>query len=186
MTASQLNAGFGGNRVLRDGNGPSALARFDRDVLTQPGVTHVIILEGINDIGQARDSPSPSATELIAAHKLLIERAHARGIKAFGATLTPFEGANYWTAEGEGKRQALNEWIRTGKAYDAVFDFDAAVRDPDRPTKLLARYDPGDHLHLNAAGYQAVANAIDLTAFAFAVSGRGPRAWRDFAVGQKV
>jgi len=165
MRMAVLNAGFGGNRVLRDVNGPSALARFDRDVLAQPGVTHLIVLEGINDIGQARENASPSAADLIAAHKQMIERAHARGIKALAATLTPFEGANYWTAEGEAKRQALNEWIRTSKAYDAVFDFDAAVRDPNRPAKLLAQYDPGDHLHLNAAGYQAVANAIDLSAF---------------------
>ena len=160
-----LNAGFGGNRVLRDVNGPSALARFDRDVIAQPGVTHLIVLEGINDIGQARENASPSAADLIAAHGQMIERAHAAGIRVFGATLTPFEGANYWTAEGEAKRHALNEWIRTSKAYDAFFDFDAAVRDPERPTKLLTQFDPGDHLHLNAAGYQAVANAIDLTVF---------------------
>ena len=165
MRLAVLNAGFGGNRVLTEGNGPAALARFDRDVLSQPGVTHVIVLEGINDIGQARQNASPGAADLIAAHKQMIDRAHARGLKIFGATLTPFEGANYWTAEGEAKRQALNEWIRAGKAYDAVFDFDAAVRDPNRPTRALAQYDPGDHLHLNAAGYQAVANAIDLTVF---------------------
>jgi lysophospholipase L1-like esterase len=157
-----VNAGIGGNRVLNEGNGPSALARFDRDVIAQPGVTHVIVLEGINDIGQARQNPSPSAVDLIAAHTQMIERAHARGLRIYGATLTPFEGANYWTPEGEAKRQALNEWIRTSKAYDAVFDFDAAVRDPAHPAKTLAQYDPGDHLHLNAAGYQAVANTIDL------------------------
>jgi lysophospholipase L1-like esterase len=160
-----LNAGIGGNRVLNDGNGPSALARFDRDVIAQPGVTDVIVLEGINDIGQARQNASPSAADLIAAHKQMIERAHARGLRIYGATLTPFEGAAYWTPEGEAKRRQLNDWIRTGNAYDAVFDFDAAVRDPDQPTKTLARYDSGDHLHLNAAGYQAMANAIDLTRF---------------------
>jgi lysophospholipase L1-like esterase len=165
MRTAVLNAGIGGNRVLTVGNGPQALARFDRDVITQPGVTHVIVLEGINDIGQARENGSPSAADLIAGHKQMIERAHAAGIRIFGATLTPFEGANYWTPEGEAKRQALNEWIRTSQAYDAVFDFDAAVRDPNRPTRVLAQYDPGDHLHLNAAGYQAVANAIDLTFF---------------------
>jgi lysophospholipase L1-like esterase len=165
MRMAVLNAGFGGNRVLRDVNGPSALARFDRDVISQPGVTHLIVLEGINDIGQARENASPGAADLVAGHRQMIERARASGIRVFGATLTPFEGANYWTAEGEAKRQALNEWIRTGKAYDAVFDFDAAVRDPNRPAKLLAQYDPGDHLHLNAAGYQAVANAIELTWF---------------------
>jgi lysophospholipase L1-like esterase len=157
-----LNAGIGGNRVLNEGNGPSALARFDRDVIAQTGVTHVIVFEGINDIGQGRQNASPSAADLIGAHKQMIERAHARGIKVYGATLTPFEGANYWTSVGEAKRQALNEWIRTSKAYDAVFDFDAAVRDPNHPTKTLAQYDSGDHLHLNAAGYEAVANIIDL------------------------
>jgi lysophospholipase L1-like esterase len=160
-----LNAGIGGNRILRDGNGPSALARFDRDVIAQPGVTHVIVLEGINDIGQGGRNPSPTAADLIGAHTQMIERAHAHGVLIFGATLTPFEGANYWTPEGEAKRQALNEWIRTSRAYDAIFDFDAAVRDPDHPTRTLFNYDPGDHLHLNAAGYQAVANTIDLTLF---------------------
>jgi lysophospholipase L1-like esterase len=160
-----LNAGIGGNRLLNDGVGPGALARFDRDVIAQAGVTHVIVLEGINDIGQGRQNASPSAADLIGAHKQMIERAHARGIKIYGATLTPFEGARYWTPEGEAKRQALNEWIRTSRAYDAVFDFDAAVRDPNHPTKTLAQYDPGDHLHLNAAGYKAVASTIDLTLF---------------------
>ena len=165
ITMAVLNAGIGGNRVLTEGNGPSALARFDRDVLAQPGVTDVIVLEGINDIGQARANPSPSAADLITAHRQLVERARGRGLRIYGATLTPFEGANYWTPEGEAKRQQLNEWIRTGKAYDAVFDFDAAVRDPEHPTKTQARYDPGDHLHLNAAGYEAVAATIDLALF---------------------
>jgi lysophospholipase L1-like esterase len=160
-----LNAGIGGNRVLSEGNGPSALARFDRDVIAQPGVTHVIVLEGINDIGQAGRNPSPSADDLIAGHKQLIERAHARDLKIVGGTLTPFEGAAYWTAEGEAKRQALNHWIRTSRAYDAVVDFDAAVRDPDRPARVHARYDSGDHLHLNVRGYEALANAIDLDLF---------------------
>ena len=165
VTTAVVNAGIGGNRVLLEGNGPAALARFDRDVLAQPGVTDVIVLEGINDIGQARQQPSPGAADLIAAHKQLIERAHAHGLRIFAATLTPFEGANYWTAEGEAKRRQLNEWIRTGKAYDGFFDFDAAVRDSDHPTKAQARFDPGDHLHLNAAGYEAMANAIDLAVF---------------------
>jgi lysophospholipase L1-like esterase len=160
-----LNAGIGGNRVLNEGNGPSALARFDRDVIAQTGVTHVIVLEGINDIGQARQNASPGAADLIAGHRQMIARAHARGLKIYGATLTPFEGANAWTAEGEAKRQALNAWIRTSRMYDGVLDFDAAVRDPENPTKLRAQYDPGDHLHLNAAGYQAVANAVDLSLF---------------------
>lgn len=157
-----LNAGIGGNRILNDGTGPSALSRFERDVLSQPGVTHVVVLEGINDIGQARRNATPGAAELIAAHREMIDRARARGLRIFGATLTPFEGAGYWTAEGEAKRQALNEWIRTSRAYDAVFDFDAAVRDPSRPTTVLGKYDAGDRLHLNAAGYEALANAVDL------------------------
>jgi len=160
-----LNEGIAGNRVLGDGAGVSALARFDRDVLVQTGVTHVIVLEGINDIGLARDNPSPSAADLIAAHKQLIERAHARGLKIFGATVTPFEGSFYWTSVGEAKRQAINDWIRTSKAYDGVVDFDAAVRDPASPTKIQQQYNPGDNLHMNDAGYQAMADAVDLALF---------------------
>ena len=155
-----LNQGIAGNRVLGDGAGVSALARFDRDVLAQGGVTHVIVMEGINDIGRM-----VAAGDVIAAHQQLIERAHARGLKIFGATLTPFEGAAYWTKEGEVKRQALNDWIRTSKVYDGVVDFDAAVRDPNAPTKLQPQFNPGDNLHLTDAGYQAMANAIDLALF---------------------
>jgi lysophospholipase L1-like esterase len=157
-----LNEGIAGNRVLADGAGVSALARFDRDVLAQPGATHVIVLESINDIGLARTNPSPSAADLIGAHRQMIERAHARGLRIYGATLTPFEGAAYWTKEGEAKREAVNEWIRTGKAYDGVIDFDAAVRDPSNPTRILPQYNPGDNLHMNDAGYQTMANVIDL------------------------
>ena len=160
-----LNAGIAGNRVLLDNAGPNALARFERDVLSQTGVTHVIVMEGINDIGQARANPLPSAADLINAHRQLILRAHARGLKIYGATLTPFEGAGYFTAEGEAKRAALNEWIRTGKEYDGVIDFDAAVRDPNQPTKFIAQYQSGDNLHPSDAGYQAMANAIDLSLF---------------------
>lgn len=157
-----LNAGIGGNRVLSDGNSVSALARFDRDVLAQTGATHVVVMEGINDIGFARENPSPTAEDLIAGHMQLIARAHARGLTIYGATLTPFEGANYWTPEGEEKRQALNEWIRTSGAYDGVIDFDEVLRDPSQPTKSLPEFDPGDHLHPNDAGYEAMANAVDL------------------------
>ena len=160
-----LNAGISGNQVLGDGAGVSALARFDRDVLMQTGVTHVIIMEGINDIGLARTNPNPSAADLIAGHKQLIERARTRGLKVYGATLTPFEGAAYWTAEGEAKRQALNEWIRTSKAYDAVIDFDQVTRDPAAPTKFLPAYDSGDHLHPGDAGYKAMGEAVDLKLF---------------------
>ena len=160
-----MNAGIAGNRVLLDNAGPNALARFDRDVLSQTGVTHVIVMEGINDIGQARANPLPSAADLIGAHRQLIVRAHARGLKIYGATLTPFEGAAYFTSEGEAKRAALNAWIRTGKEYDGVIDFDAAVRDPNQPTKFLAQYQSGDNLHPSDAGYQAMANAVDLSLF---------------------
>jgi lysophospholipase L1-like esterase len=160
-----LNEGIAGNRVLADGAGVSALARFDRDVLAQTGATHVVVLESINDIGLGRSNPTPTVADLIAGHRQLIERAHSRGLKIFGATLTPFEGAAYWTMEGEAKRQAVNEWIRTGKAYDGVIDFDAAVRDPAAPTKLLPQYNPGDNLHMNDAGYEAMANAVDLALF---------------------
>jgi lysophospholipase L1-like esterase len=160
-----LNEGISGNRVLLDNAGPNLVARFDRDVLAQSGVTHVIVLEGINDIGQARANPEPSAADLIAAHRQLIARAHAHGLRIYGATLTPFQGAAYWTPEGEAKRAALNEWIRTGKEYDGVIDFDAAVRDPSQPTKFLAQYQSGDNLHPNDAGYQVMANAIDLSLF---------------------
>jgi lysophospholipase L1-like esterase len=160
-----LNAGIGGNRVLSYGGSVSALARFERDVLALPGVTHVIVMDGINDIGAAGANSSPSAADLIAGHRQLITRAHAFGLKIYGATLTPFEGAFYWTPQGEAKRLALNEWIRTSKEYDAVLDFDAVTRDPNAPTKILQRFDPGDHLHPNVAGYQAMANSIDLSLF---------------------
>jgi lysophospholipase L1-like esterase len=160
-----LNAGISGNRVLGDGAGVSALARFDRDVLMQTGVTHVVVLEGINDIGIARSNPSPSAEDLIAGHKQLIERARARGLKIYGATLTPYEGAAYYTPEGEAKRQALNNWIRTSKAYDGVIDFDMISRDPAAPTKFLPAYDSGDHLHPGDAGYKAMGDAVDLALF---------------------
>jgi lysophospholipase L1-like esterase len=161
-----LNAGIAGNRVLTDAVfnvGVNALARFERDVISQTGVTHVIVMEGINDIGTARQNPTPAAADLIAAHRQLIERAHARGLRILGATLTPFEGAAYFTQEGEAKRQAMNSWIRTGNAYDGVIDFDMVTRDPNQPTRFKAEYDSGDHLHPNDAGYLAMGNAVDLT-----------------------
>ena len=160
-----VNGGIGGGRVLEDGVGPSALARFDRDVLAQPGVTLVTVLEGINDIGAGGANASPTVAELIAGHRQMIDRAHARGLRIYGATLTPFEGAAYWTPEGEAKRQALNTWIRTSGAYDAVLDFAAAVQDSERPTRSRAEYDSGDHLHPSPAGYAAMANSIDLKLF---------------------
>ena len=172
-----LNMGIGGNRVLSEGAVPAgsdvravgaginALARFERHVLSHPGVTHVIVLEGINDIGNARQNPTPTAEDLIAGHKQLIDQAHARGLKIYGATLTPFWGAAYYTEVGEAKRQALNEWIRNGKAYDGVIDFDKATRDPSDPKKFLEKYDSCDYLHPGDAGYKAMADAIDLALF---------------------
>jgi lysophospholipase L1-like esterase len=137
-----LNAGIGGNRVLSEGTYGAGI-----NALSQTGVTHIIFMEGINDIGNARQNPTPTAEDLIAGHKQLIERAHARGLKIFGATLTPFWGAAYYTEVGEAKRQTLNDWIRTGKAYDGVVDFDKATRDPSDPKKLLPAYDSCDRLH---------------------------------------
>lgn len=165
-----VNAGIAGNRVLHDlgGFGVNALARLEVDVLSLAGVTHIVVLEGINDIGMG-GSLAPevvSSDEIIAGHLQLISRAHARGLKIYGATLTPFEGAFYYSPEREVKRQAVNQWIRTSGAYDAVIDFDAATRDPNQTT----RFRPGfseDNLHLTDAGYEAMANAIDLALFDF-------------------
>ncbi len=166
-----LNQGIGGNRILRDGTGPNALARFDEDVLSPAGVRWLIVLEGINDIGQgARLNANPenavTAAELIAAQRQMIERAHLRGIKVMGATLTPYGGAAYGSEKGEGIRDAVNTWIRTGGAFDAVVDFEAATRDPNNPKQFRAEFDSGDHLHPSDAGYQAMADAIDLAIFA--------------------
>ena len=163
-----LNAGIAGNRVLSEGvftAGINALARFEADVLTQSGVTHVLVLEGINDIGNARQNATPTAEDIIAGHRQLIERARASGLNVIGATLTPFWGAAYYTDVGEAKRQAVNQWIRTSGAYDAVVDFDQATRDPNDPRKFRAEFDSCDHLHPNDAGYRAMAAAIDLAVF---------------------
>jgi len=166
------NQGIGGNRLLGSGEGDfafagiSALARFERDVLAQPGVSHLIVLEGINDIGlpAAMGTPdqAPGADQLVAALRQLAERARAHGIAPIGGTITPFAGAMYFTPEGEATRQAVNRWIRAGGAFAGVVDFDAAVRDPAQPARLLPAFDPGDHLHPNDAGYRAMAEAVDL------------------------
>ncbi len=157
-----LNSGISGNRLLTDAgaSGDSALARFDRDVLSRPGVRTVVLLEGINDIGNSRGAVEPE--QLIAVYRQFIERAHSAGITVVGATLTPFEGAGYYTEEGEADRQAVNEWIRNSGEFDAVVDFDAVLRDPEHPSRILPDYDPGDHLHPNDAGFAAMAAAVDL------------------------
>jgi len=162
-----VNQGISGNRVLSDGAGVSALARFDRDVLAQPGVQWLIVMEGINDIGLGARAAADAVTadDLIAAHKQIIERAHMRGIKVIGATLTPFAGAAYYSNEGEAIRTALNDWIRTSKAYDAVIDFDTATRDPENPKQIRPAWNIRDHLHPNDAGYKAMADAFDLSIF---------------------
>jgi lysophospholipase L1-like esterase len=162
-----LNLGIAGNRVLTDGAGPNAEARCDRDVLTQTSATHVIVLEAINDIGFENFFPDQavSADAIIAGHRQLIARAHARGLTIIGATLTPVEGSAYFAPATEAKRQAVNAFIRTSGAYDAVIDFDLVTRDPGQPTRILPAFDSGDHLHPSDAGYQAMANAIDLRLF---------------------
>jgi len=172
-----VNAGIGGNRILHDAAsnvrfGVNALARFDRDVLAVPGVRYLIVLEGINDLGHAGSSApegeSVTAEDLIAGLRQIIERAHQKGILVFGATLTPFDGTpfkGYFTPEKEQRRKALNQWIRTGKAFDGVIDFEKAVRDPASPDKMLPAYDGGDHLHPGDAGYKAMGEAIDLSLF---------------------
>jgi lysophospholipase L1-like esterase len=168
MSLAVVDQGIGGNRILHDLTGPNALERFDRDVLAQTGVGYVTVLLGINDIGHSTTGTPPqpvTADELIAGHKQMIERAHAMGLRIVGCTLTPYEGASYFSPEGETKREAINEFIRHGGAYDGAIDFDAATRDPQHPTKFLPTYDSGDHLHPNDAGYQAMANAIDLSLF---------------------
>ncbi len=160
-----VNMGIGGNGIF-NGLGPSALARFDRDVLNQSGVRWVIVFEGVNDIGTGPDSGSPAlATNLIAAYTQFISKAHARNMLAYGATITPFGGNTYYTTAHEAARQTVNAWIRTNNLYDAFLDFDFIVRDQVTKTNLLSTYDSGDHLHLNPAGYQALADSINLTLF---------------------
>ncbi len=160
-----LNAGITGNRLLHDMDGSNALARLDRDVLVQSGARYLIVLLGINDIG------FPGAVtpeQVIAAHRQIIVRARAMGLKVYGGTLTPFQAfmpGLYYTDVGEAQRQVVNQWIRTSKAYDAVIDFDKAIRDPGNPSRILPAFDSGDNLHPNDAGYKAMADAINLTLF---------------------
>jgi len=180
-----VNEGIAGNRLLNDCFipsagcfGVSALARFDRDVLALPGVTHIVLLEGLNDIGfpgaklgrgyLADPTNICTAEDLIDAYRQLISRAHSHGIKVIGATINPFEGvivSGYYSESKEVTRQAVNKWIRTSGSFDGMIDFDAILRDPDHPSRLLPRFASKDHLHPNDDGYRAMADAIDLALF---------------------
>lgn len=179
-----VNEGIAGNRLLSDGSGVSAgfgisgLARFDRDALALPAVTHIVLLEGVNDIGfpgaklggsyLADPAEVRTAEDLINAYRQLIGRAHAHGVKVIGATISPCEGfaiPGYYSESKEAVRQAVNRWIRTSGSFDAVIDFDAVLRDPDHPSRLLPRFASPDHLHPNDDGYQAMADAVDFAFF---------------------
>ena len=168
------NQGIGGNHLLIDGLGPSALARFDRDVLAPSGVRWLIVFEGVNDLGGlARDGEVPAADHaafiqrVIAAYQQLIARAHAHGLQVYGATITPYVGSAYYHPGplSEADRQAVNKWIRTPGNFDAVIDFDSITRDPQHPDQLLPAYDCGDHLHPSPAGFKAMADSIPLSLF---------------------
>jgi lysophospholipase L1-like esterase len=175
-----VNMGISGNRVLADGAGVSALARFDRDVLSTPGVKTVVLFEGVNDLGfsyghfegpmaevlkSLATGSKATAESLIAGYRQLIARARARGLKVLAATITPYGSAFYYSPEGEAVRQAVNTWIRTGGEVDGVLDFDAVIRDPNAPTQMKDGLHSGDHLHGSDAGYAAMAAAVDLALF---------------------
>lgn len=173
-----VNEGIFGNQLLRNGAGTSVLGRFDRDVLATPGLTHIVMLIGINDIGAGglqfpgTTGPPPAmrtAKELIAGYRQVIARAHSMSppVRIYGATLTPFEGTfpGYYTPQKDEVRMAVNEWIRNSGAFDAVIDFERAIRDPDHPTRMKVEYDSGDKIHPGDAGYQRMAESIDLSLF---------------------
>jgi lysophospholipase L1-like esterase len=168
------NQGIGGNHLLTDGLGPNALARFDRDVLAQTGVKWLIVLEGVNDLGGltvqhpvSQQEHDAYVSRLIAAYQQIIARAHAHGIRVIGATITPYVGSAYYHPDivNEADRQAVNAWIRAADHFDAVIDFDAAIRDPQSLDRILSLYDCGDHLHPGPAGYKAMGEAIPLSLF---------------------
>ncbi|WP_328997259.1 SGNH/GDSL hydrolase family protein [Kribbella sp. NBC_00709] len=168
-----LNAGLGGNRLLTDSAcyGEDGLTRFHRDVLDQPGTRTVLVLIGINDLGYPElpptscttPNPAITAAQLIAGYRTLIRDAHARGVRVVGVTITPFRGASVYTVHSAQLRRAVNAWIATSGEFDAVADFASALADPADPTRLAPKYDSGDHLHPNEAGYRVMADAIDLT-----------------------
>jgi lysophospholipase L1-like esterase len=156
-----LNQGLGGNRLLGDGLGPNALAGLDRDVIAPAGVRYLVVLIGINDVGNGA-----GAEELIGGYEQIIERARAHGIRVYGATLLPCEGyAPDFSADKEAVRQTVNAWIRTAGRFDGVIDFDAALRDPGRPARLLPAADSGDHLHPGPEGYRRMGQAVDWRRF---------------------
>jgi lysophospholipase L1-like esterase len=170
-TLGVMNQGLGGNRILHDIRGDSGLRRFDRDVLAQSGVTHAIVLLGTNDLRNrwAKPEEEVTAEQMIAGLKQMAVRAHTRGIRIFGGTLTPFENETFlvgaWTPAREAVRQAVNAWIRDAGAFDAVIDFDKGVRDPEHPASMLPIYDCGDHLHPGDFGYNRMGDIIDLSLF---------------------
>ncbi len=171
-----VNAGISGARLLSDGMGVNALARLERDVLAQPGVRSVVVVLGINDIAWpgttfAREAPRPTLEALTAGYRQLIEQARSRGLRVIGATLTPFEGAlpgtpleDYYHPDKDALRRQVNDWMRNSGAFDAVIDFDAALRDPAHPARMAARFDSGDRLHPGDEGNRAMADAVDLDA----------------------
>ncbi|MCI4590952.1 SGNH/GDSL hydrolase family protein [Sphingobium sp. BYY-5] len=164
---SVANAGISANRLLSEGDGYNALARFDSDVLAVPGVSHVVILEGVNDLGNAaRDKlPMLPPAALIGAYRQMIARAHDRGVKVILATILPYKGAGYWSAEGDTTRVAVNDWIRTNSEADGFIDLAKAIADPADPARMAKPYDVGDALHPNDEGFRAMAAAVDLKLF---------------------
>ncbi len=169
-----LNVGIGGGRVLQDGLGPNAAARFDRDILAQTNARYVIVFEGVNDMGTlTRDAPVDAAshaafvTRIETAYGQMIQSAHDHGLKIYGATILPYFGSDYYHPDSanEADRQAINAWIRDPAHYDGVIDFDAVMRDPQHPEHLRPDYDSGDHLHPNAAGYKAMGDSVPLSLF---------------------
>jgi lysophospholipase L1-like esterase len=169
------NQGIGGNHLLTDGLGPNALARVDRDVLAPAGARWAIVFEGVNDLGGLARNGEVSAAEhtalvqrVLAAYQQIVARAHAHGLRVYGATITPYVGSPYYHPGplSEADRQAVNQWVRTSGLFDAVIDFDAVVRDPQHPDQMLPLYDSGDHLHPSPAGYKAMGGAVPLELFA--------------------
>ncbi len=175
-----VNMGISGNRILNDGAGQSALARLDRDVLSVPGVSYVVVFEGVNDLGisyghfagplaayfkRLASPEKATAQAVIAGYRQIIARAHERGIKVIGATITPYGGSAYYAPEGNAQRELINRWIRTSGALDGVLDFDAAWRDAQDPARIATPLQAGDHLHGSDAGYEALARSIDLSLF---------------------